>query len=353
MFGYLNVTSMAYFGLLIILAFSNITVYFRAHHFYHLHPAICNSVRDYIKITTSRRIYAGVAGKTQVCYYLSRKGGIGLPIQTEIVINKEAMDSLIREWKTQRFQWAVYDTPMSQADNFQESIRYLFLGSLLHWGLDGITENGEYLCYNNLGTEGSIAFWQTFRLHWEILWNHKLSIKEFSVIFDGLYALPEHYQQWLAVTGVLRQKYGGEIVPFLESCQWNVPTIFERVNEEFPSFKVPNGQSFRLHLFTYLAQGKFFSANLFNGIEQIYPYLDSVLLAGLIQTGVIELPSGVRSITLAMLPEVQRAAERALSELAVKWHTATGQKIFPADLNTPLRNYGIVSTWRHRFPINL
>lgn len=269
-----------------------------------------------------------------------------------IFVNHEAIESLVKEWQTQRFQWSIYDTPMSQADNFQESMQYLFLGSLLHWGLDGIDEHGNFVRYINLGAEGSIGFWKAFRLYWPKLSSNKLSFPEFSEMFAGLHALPDHYQQWSAVTGVLRQKYGGEILPFLESCQWSVSTVQQRVAEEFPAFCGVDGQYSRLHLFLYLAQGKFASAKLFNGLERIQPYMDSVLLAGLIQTGVLEVPAGKCLITSDVLAELKKTAYTALSELALRWSEVSHQQILMADLNTPLRKHGVVSTWRSRFPIN-
>jgi hypothetical protein len=271
---------------------------------------------------------------------------------TLATINPEAIEHLVTEWKHQTFHWPVMDTPLSQADAFQESVLFLFLGSLIHYDLDGIIDLETTYSFKKQKAEGSPAFWRVLRSHWGSLKNHHLTFQEFEHIFHGLESLPQRYAQWTNTLHILRHKYGGQATEFLESCQYNIPIILERAGLEFPSFSSVSGYS-RLHLFLYWVQGKYSSTNLFHGLEQIRPFLDSTLLAGLIQTRVLELNEHQRNIPYEQFKDMILAAEQALDQLLKAWQDSSKRKILPADLNTPLRQQGRISIWRERFPLGV
>lgn len=270
----------------------------------------------------------------------------------EIKINEFAIEKLVNEWKTQRFPWAVYDTPLSHTDAFAESVQYFFMGSVIHYRFYGIMDNGTLGCYYNQNAEGSIAYWRTLKANWPVLFDHKLKYKDFERIFTGLTFLPKRYENWMETIRILKQQYSGEVSVFLESCQWDVSQILERIDEEFPAFKPQHDDySERAYLFLYLTQGKFSSANLFNKIELIMPYLDQILLASLLQTNVLELPPEKHQLKSTDIPQLRYYAQKAINEILKKWRNVTKRKILPADLNTPLRGQGLVSIWRNRVPL--
>jgi len=273
-------------------------------------------------------------------------------LSMEIQINQFAIDRLVNEWKNRRFPWAVYDTPLLRADAFSDSIQYFFLGSLIHYRFYGIFDNGIAGCYENYNAEGSIAYWRTLKVNWTTLFDHKLKYAAFENLFKGLTFLPERYRDWMETLRILKQQYSGEVKVFLESCQWDIARILDRINTEFPSFRSShNDYSERSYLFLYLAQGKFASTNLFNRIELILPYLDQILLASLIQTSVLELQADKKLLNSEDIPDLKNAARLALDEILKKWNCVSEKKILPADLNTPLRNQGLVSIWKNRVPL--
>lgn len=270
----------------------------------------------------------------------------------EITINHDAITKLVNEWKNQRFPWAVYDTPLYNADAFANSMQYFFLGSVIHYRFYGLFDNGQTGCYSNQNAEGSIAYWRTLKAHWPVLSDHRLKYDTFAGIFSGLHYLPERYRDWIETIRILKQQYAGQVKVFLESCQWNIATILDRINTEFPALKSLHGcYSERSYLFLYLAQGKFAGANLFNHVDLILPYLDQILLASLIQTNVLELPPEEKELTSADIEPLRRAALAALDLILNCWNEASKKKILSADLNTPLRNQGLVSIWRTKVPI--
>lgn len=269
-----------------------------------------------------------------------------------IKINPEAIERIVNEWKHEVFHWPVMDTPLSQADAFQESVLFLFLGSLIHYDLDGIIDPETSYVFRKQNAEGSPAFWRVLRSHWKILKNHHLTYQEFEQIFQGLESLPQRYAQWTNTLHILRHKYRGQATEFLESCQWNIPVLLERAHNEFPSFTTASGST-RLHLFLYWVQGKYSSTNLFHGLELIRPFLDSTLLAGLIQTHVLEMTSDQKTLPVEEFKDVLSTANYALDELLTAWQSSTQQKIIPADLNTPLRQQGVISVWLKRFPLGV
>jgi hypothetical protein len=269
-----------------------------------------------------------------------------------IGINSEAIKRLIEEWKHETFHWPVMDTPLSQADAFQESVLFLFLGSLIHYDLNGMIDTETVYTFKKQRAEGAPAFWRVLRSHWSILKNHRLTFQEFEQIFQGLESLPQRYAQWTNTLHILRHKYGGQATEFLESCQYNIPVILERAKREFPSFTTASGSN-RLHLFLYWVQGKYSSTNLFHGLEQIEPFLDSTLLAGLIQTNVLEIRENQTMIPMEQFKDIINAADLAIVQLLRAWQDSTPRGIIPADLNAPLRKQGIISIWRERFPLGV
>ncbi|NLI93997.1 MAG: hypothetical protein GX434_17910 [Peptococcaceae bacterium] len=270
----------------------------------------------------------------------------------EIRINQFAIDKLVNEWKNRRLPWAVYDTPLFQADAFSDSVQYFFLGSVIHYRFYGIFDNGVAGCYENQNAEGSIAYWRTLKVNWSALFDHKLKYTTFENVFSGLTFLPERYDHFMETLRILKQQYSGEVKVFLESCQWDIARILDRINVEFPAFRSTHDDySERSYLFLYLVQGKFASTNLFNHIELILPYLDQILLASLIQTNVLELPPEISLLHSEDIPALRNAARQALDEILEKWSQVSKRKILPADLNLPLRNHGLVSIWRKRVPL--
>jgi hypothetical protein len=128
--------------------------------------------------------------------------------------------------------------------------------------------------------------------------------------------------------------------------------ILERIKNEFPAFQSSHDDySERSHLFLYLAQGKFSSTSLFNHVELILPYLDQILLASLIQTNVLELPTEKMELDRKDIPELRLSAQRALDQILENWNQVSVKKVLPADLNTPLRQQGLVSIWRNKLPL--
>jgi len=270
----------------------------------------------------------------------------------DIKINPLAITKLVNEWKNQRFPWRVLDTPLYQADAFASSIQYFFLGSVMHYRLYGICDDGMENCYSSQNTEGSIAYWRTLKTNWLILFDHRLKWKTFEHIFYGLPFLPERYQDWMETIRILKQQYGGEVTGFLESCQWDITRILDRINIEFPAFRSTHDDYCeRSYLFLYLTQGKFASTQLFNRVELILPYLDQILLASLIQVSVLEIPAGKTNLTRADIPVLRSVAQSALADILEQWNDVSKKKFLPADLNTPLRNQGLVSIWAKRVPI--
>lgn len=164
--------------------------------------------------------------------------------------------------------------------------------------------------------------------------------------------MPQRYAQWTNTLHILRHKYEGQATDFLESCQWNIPVILERAKHEFPSFTTASGST-RLHLFLYWVQGKYSSTNLFLGLEHIKPFLDSTLLAGLIQTGILEIHYDKKTVPIEKFKDFLVIANYALEELLNVWQKTSSRKILPADLNVPLRQLGIISIWRKRFPLGV
>jgi hypothetical protein len=269
-----------------------------------------------------------------------------------IQINRLAIDRLVNEWQNQKFPWAVYDTPLFQADAFADSMQYFFLGSVIHYRLYGINADGTPGCYRRQNAEGSIAYWRTLKAHWTTLFDYKLDFPAFERIFAGLTFLPERYHDFMETLKILKRQYSGQVNVFLESCQWDIARILDRINTEFPAFaSTPDAYSERSYLFLYLAQGKFASANLFNHIDLILPYLDQILLASLIQTNVMELPAAAAALTDSDIPALRLAARRALQEILAQWNQVAARKILPADINTPLRKQGLVSIWREKIPL--
>jgi hypothetical protein len=269
-----------------------------------------------------------------------------------IRLNQFAIERLVNEWKNQRFPWAVFDTPLYHSDAFGHSIQYFFLGSVIHYCFYGVFDDGTTGYYTNQNAEGSIAYWRTLKTYWPILSDHRLKFETFEQVFKGLSFLPQRYSDWMETIRILKQQYSGEVKLFLESCQWDVSIILERINFEFPAYKTSSHEySDRSYLFLYLAQGKFASANLFNKIELIQPYLDQVLLASLIQTNVLEIPLGKVILSSTDIQILRTSARQALEEILTKWDQVSNNKILPADLNTPLRNQGLVSIWCNRTPI--
>lgn len=273
-------------------------------------------------------------------------------LDTIVNLNPEAINHLVHEWRHETFRWPVMDTPLSQAEAFQESVLFLFMGSLIHYDLDGMIDPESAYSFKKQNAEGSPAFWRVLRSHWSILKNPRLTFQDFERIFHGLESLPQRYAQWTNTLHILRHKYRGQATEFLESCQYNIPNILERVRLEFPSFTTASDSS-RLHLFLYWVQGKYSSTNLFHGLDQIRPFLDSTLLAGLIQTRVLEINTSKRTVPIDQFKEILVCANQALDQLFMAWQESTHRKILPADLNTPLRQQGRISIWRERFPLGV
>lgn len=267
-----------------------------------------------------------------------------------VIINQAAIEHLAKEWKQQVFQWPVMDTPIFQAESFQESVLFLFMGSLIHYDLWGIKDPETSYIYKKQRAEGEVAYWRTLRSNWLTLKKPRLTLQEFEHIFAGLESIPQRYAQWSHTIHVLRQKYRGQVTEFLESCQWNIPIILERAQHEFPSFLNTIGSS-RLHLFLYLVQGKYPGSHLFHNIEAIDPYVDSILLAGLMQANVLELTEYPQIIPVEQFKDVSKTAKYALDLLYRTWTSESNIRIVPADLNTPLRQLGMMSLWRQRFPL--
>ncbi len=272
----------------------------------------------------------------------------------DIAINHLAIEKLISEWKNQRFPWAVYDTPLYHSDAFAHSIQFFFIGSVIHYSFYGIRADQSVECFTVQNTEGGIAYWRTLKTHWDTLFDHTLQYTTFAQIFAGLCFLPERYEGWIQTLKTLKRQYSGDVRNFLESCQWDVAIIPERMIAEFPSFKpVHDDYAERVHLFLYLSQGKFVGSNLFNHIEQIMPYLDQIMLAALLQTNVLEFPSAGRDLKRSDIPALRAAAQKALAVVFTQWSKEEKRKILPADLNTALRNHGLISVWRNRVPLEL
>jgi len=207
-------------------------------------------------------------------------------------------------------------------------------------------------CYFNQNAEGSIAYWRTLKANWSTLYDHRLEYKTFEHIFNGLTFLPQRYTDWMETIRILKQQYSGEVKVFLESCQWDVTNILERMDNEFPAFKsLHDNYSERTYLFLYLTQGKFASANLFNKTHLILPYLDQIMLASLIQNSVIELPPGKTIFKDSDINSLRLIAHQALDEILISWNEVTDRRRQPADINSPLRNQGLVSIWRQRVPL--
>lgn len=270
----------------------------------------------------------------------------------DITINDFAIEMLVKEWQNQKFPWIVLDTPLFQADAFTDSIQYLFLGCAIHYRFYGIYDDGRSGCYFSQNTEGSFAYWRTLKAFWPTSYDYKLKYETFARIFHGLAYLPGRYHDWMETLRILKQQYAGQVKVFLESCQWDVARILERIESDFPAFKTDhNSYSQRSHLFLYLAQGKFAGTNLFNKVDLILPYLDQILLASLIQTNVLELPPHRIQLSSSDITMLNNAAQKALEDILIAWNQSSQRKILPGDLNTALRNQGIVSIWRGRVPL--
>lgn len=270
----------------------------------------------------------------------------------DLKINTYAIERIVNEWKNQRFPWIVMDTPLSSSDAFALSIQYFFLGSVIHYRLYGTMEDGTQRCYFNQNAEGSIAFWRTLKTNWGALYNHRLEFSTFEHIFKGLVFLPERYRDWMETIRILRQLYSGEVKTFLESCQWDTASILERMDNEFPAFRsIHDDYSERSYLFLYLTQGKFASANLFNKTNLILPYLDQIMLASLIQNSVIELPSKIDRFYETDIHSLRMIARKAMDEILSRWSEVADRRVLPADINSPLRNQGLLSIWRNQVPL--
>ena len=267
-------------------------------------------------------------------------------------ITHDAIEKIVNEWKNQRFPWAVMDTPLSSSDAFSISLQYFFLGSVIHYRIYGVLDDGRQGCYINQNAEGSIAYWRTLKTNWHTLFNHRLEFQTFEHIFKGLEFLPQRYDDWMETIRILKQQYAGEVKVFLESCQWDVANVLERMDSEFPAFKsLHDSYSERTYLFLYLTQGKFASANLFNKTHLILPYLDQIMLSSLIQNSVIELPPDKVSFSDADIHSLRLVAQKALEEILTMWTEVADKKILPADINSPLRSQGLISIWRNRVPL--
>lgn len=270
----------------------------------------------------------------------------------KLKINDLAIENLVNEWKNQRFPWTVMDTPLSSSDAFASSMQYFFLGSVIHYRFYGILDDGTLGSYYNQNAEGSVAYWRTLKTNWNTLFDHRLEFETFELIFKGLTFLPQRYTDWMETIRILKQQYSGEVKVFLESCQWDVAYVLERMNTEFPAFKsIHDSYCERAYLFLYLAQGKFAGANLFNKTELILPYLDQIMLSSLIQNNVIELPSNTVRLNDADIDSLRLVARQALEDILNKWNKVAEKKILPADINSPLRKQGIVSIWNKRVPL--
>lgn len=267
-------------------------------------------------------------------------------------INHNAIEKIVNEWKNQYLPWTVMDTPLSSSDAFASSIQYFFLGSVIHYRFYGIQDDGNSGCYINQNAEGSIAYWRTLKSNWSVLYDHRLELRTFEHIFKGLTFLPQRYNDWMETLRILKQQYSGEVKVFLESCQWDVTNILERVDNEFPAFKsLHDSYSERTHLFLYLTQGKFASANLFNKNHLILPYVDQIMLASLIQNSVIELPPEKIVFNESDIQSLRLVARQALEEILNSWNEVADRRKLPADINSPLRKQGLVSIWRQRVPL--
>jgi hypothetical protein len=224
---------------------------------------------------------------------------------------------------------------------------------VIHYRFYGIFDDGKAGCYLNQNSEGSIAYWRTLKAYWPVLYDHRLKYETFAQIFAGLTFLRQRYEDWMATIRILKQQYMGNVTTFLESCQWDIAIILDRINTEFPAFRSTHDEySERTYLFLYLAQGKFASTHLFNHVDLILPYLDQILLASLLQTNVLELPPERIALSSEDIPMLRHSARKALDMMQSSWHEVSKKKILPADLNSPLRNQGLVSIWRKKVPIN-
>lgn len=270
----------------------------------------------------------------------------------KLEINHYAIEKIVNEWKNQYLPWTVMDTPLSSSDAFASSIQYFFLGSVIHYRFYGVQDDGTSGCYFKQNAEGSIAYWRTLKSNWSTLFDHRLELDTFEHIFKGLTYLPQRYNDWMETLRILKQQYSGEVKVFLESCQWDVTNILERMDNEFPAFKsLHDSYSERTYLFLYLTQGKFASANLFNKTHFILPYLDQIMLASLIQNSVIELPPEKVVFNDSDIHTLRLVARKALEDILNSWNEVADIRRQPADINSPLRKQGLVSIWRQRVPL--